>query len=253
MKRYSHTINYFASGVNFMMGKTPWGDLPVDSSKISEGTRLMYIVSFSSIIEGVLKSYLKSKLYESILVKDRLEIQIFDERQEDDSFTITMVDPIEELKKQKGKNDSFIANVLEMKIDEVESLTWGKLKQEFKKLTGKALGDLLNDHRVNLNEEIETIMRYRNLFIHGNVIELEVNADQNLEFKGKAKALAEFLKKHKLEKDNVKPSDHFIELLVTDKVFKCFRNAVYDGYLGLPEWKNSLDTKQLITSISWYH
>ena len=118
----------------------------------------------------------------------------------------------EELRNDKSKNDELINRIIEIELNKIESLTWTKLKQEFNKISGDDMKTILNNYKSGLADNIEAIFKFRNLFLHGNVIEFKNKEDGSFEFEGKSKFLSDFIKKHKLEKEDITSKDHFIEL-----------------------------------------
>jgi len=252
MNRYSSTVQYVGSGLKYLKNMINLDSIQQDSDyKIPEGIKTVFITSLASIIEGVIKSYLKSEIRAISINKEIIEKSLFQEKSEDDNaeVVISFQKTVKELRNDKSKNDKLINKIIEIELNKIESLTWEKLKQEFKKISNDDLKTILNNHKPELSENIEAIFRFRNLFLHGNVIELKNKENGGFEFQGRSKFLSDFIKKHNLEKENITSEDHFIELLVTKKTMNFLFDKVYNEFLTLPKWSESFETQNMINLI----
>lgn len=252
MNKYSSTVQYVGSGLKYLKNMIDLDSIKEDNDyKIPEGIKTVFITSLASIIEGVIKSYLKSEVRAISINKEIIEKSLFQEKPEDNNTepVVSFQRTIGELKNNKAKNDELINKIIEVELNKIESLTWEKLKQEFNKISNEDLKTLLNNHQPELAGNIEAIFKFRNLFLHGNVIEFKNKESGGFEFQGRAKFLSDFIKKYNLEKEDIKSEDHFIELLVTKKTMDFFFDKIYNEFLRLPKWNESPETRNMINLI----
>lgn len=233
---HSTTIEYYGSGLKYIIDQFKLEAIEgYDSYKIPEGIKAIFITSLASIIEGTLKSFLKEFLknlnIQNITIEDNQQVQ-----------------PIIEPTIERDKID-MLKDICEDRIKRIENSTFENLLKEFELVTSVKLKELLDNQKENLFDNVKAIFRFRNLFIHGNVIEIEFLEENSFKFTGKSELLHNYLKKHDLEKEDYIVGDHFIELLVTKKLLNHFKDVVFNHFLKLEFWNDTPLTKNMINRI----
>lgn len=209
MNSHTPTWIYVASGLNFLIENKIWeieDETEYGYYKIPEGVRLILIISFASVVEGALKTYL-----------------------------------IETIDKGLPDRNSF-ENVT---IMQVENETWNNLIGFFKKIKKKKLKKLLNDKKKNLFEDVEMIFKFRNFIIHSNNIKHQVNNENDFNFQEESDTFSEYLIRNKLIERNYKnEGKYFVEYLMPEKLIHHFKKVV-DEYLGIDFFSEHFTTANL--------
>ena len=258
MNTYTPTWNYIASGLNFLIENEVWKTENNDGFehyKIPEGVLLILIISFASVVEGSLKTYLIETINKTFSEKDRIEKLINDaipnsEFQIQESETTFFPNPTkQELIKQKDKNDKLIIRIKNITLEQVESETWNNFIGLFKKMTGKKLKDLLDSKRKDLFDDVKAIFSFRNFVIHSNNIQIQIHKENDFSFIDKSNGLIEYLGKNKLVEENYKNGgEYFIECLMPEKIIPHFKKVV-EEYLDVNFFKECPAIANLINSI----
>jgi hypothetical protein len=251
----STTIQYIGSGLKYLKNTTNIGNIDkhgqYQTYKMQEGIKVLFIISLASLIEGVIKTYLKSKVEDGLKIKRMIEKRIACKEKIDDKEkeTIGLSAFFKDQELEVKNADKLMNKIIQLKIDNIENLSWENLKKEFKMISEHDFEELSNKHQSELSKSIEFIFKFRNLFIHGNIIDHKVTDNGTVEFLGKAKDLYAFIRKNSLEKESPQNADHFIEYIVTDKLVDFLFEKIYTNFIELPIWSKSFKTKNMINLI----
>lgn len=218
--------------------------------KITQGRKISIIISMASVIEGGLRVYLNLKVTSIRNQRKHFEdiLSNYSKYEKELKDRIWSLESIESYHKELEKlNEVYERFGKTAQLSKIDSKTWGGLKTIFKTIHDYEISRSFDRIDKQLAQDVEHVFRLRNFLVHSNLILIQSNKGNEIEYEGRSKKLIKYLIDRNLQV-SPKKGEHlfFIEELLPDKLITYLKEVLnkyleIDEFNQLPNMKNEIN------------